>query len=60
MNEEISIACPYCGEAIIIEPEPGDETVEYIEDCHVCCRPIVITVSYAENGSTVSARRENE
>ena len=60
MNEELNVQCPYCGEGIIIEPEPSDEIIEYVEDCHVCCRPIVITISYSEEGSDVSARRENE
>ena len=58
MNEAISIQCPYCGESIVIEPEPVEEVVEYVEDCHVCCRPIVITIHYSEEGSTVDARRE--
>jgi hypothetical protein len=60
MNEEIPISCPYCGEPMIIEPEPYDETIEYVQDCHVCCRPIVITVNYSPDGSSVGARRENE
>ncbi|MBI2082438.1 MAG: CPXCG motif-containing cysteine-rich protein [Deltaproteobacteria bacterium] len=60
MNESISVSCPYCGESIIMEPEPSDETIEYVEDCHVCCRPIIMTVTYSEEGSEVSARRENE
>ncbi len=60
MNESISVPCPYCGEAFFIEPEPCGETVEYVEDCHVCCQPVVVTVSYSEEGSDVSARRENE
>lgn len=60
MNEEISLSCPHCGEPLIIEPEPCDELVEYVEDCSVCCRPILVTVKYSENGSEVTARRENE
>ncbi len=60
MNESLSVSCPYCGETLFIEPEPSDEPVEYIEDCHVCCRPIVISVVYSEEGSEVVARRENE
>jgi len=59
MNESISISCPYCGEEIVIEPEPCDEPVEYVEDCHVCCRPILITIHYSEEGSQVTASREN-
>lgn len=60
MYEEIFIQCPYCGESIAIEPEPSDEKIEYIEDCHVCCKPIVIRIAYSENGSEVTARKENE
>ncbi len=60
MNEAITIQCPYCGESIVIEPEPADELVEYVEDCHVCCRPIIISVTYSTHGSEVIAKRENE
>ncbi len=60
MNEALFVQCPYCAENIVIEPEPYDEVMEYVEDCHVCCRPIVIRVAYSEEGSEVSARRENE
>ncbi len=59
MNEAISVQCPYCGELLVIEPDPADHTVEYTEDCHVCCRPIVITVTYSEDGSEVTAQRED-
>ena len=60
MNESISIQCPYCGEGIVIEPEPSDEPVEYVEDCHICCRPIVVTIHYSEEDSQVTVKRENE
>ena len=60
MNESLSVSCPYCGESLVIEPEPSDEPVEYVEDCHVCCRPILFTVTYSEHGSQVTARREDE
>lgn len=60
MNEEIFIQCPYCGESWAVEPEPSSEVIEYVEDCHVCCRPVLIRVNYSEHGSDVSAVRENE
>lgn len=60
MIEAVLIQCPYCGEMITIEPEPSDEVVEYVEDCHVCCRPIVISIHFLECGSEVVVRRENE
>jgi len=59
MNEEITVACPYCGETFVIEPEPSDDPVEYVEDCHVCCRPIQITVTYNEDGSDVVVMRDD-
>jgi len=34
--------CPHCGEIIDAFPDPGGGAEqEYIEDCSVCCRPIL-------------------
>ncbi|WP_368566262.1 CPXCG motif-containing cysteine-rich protein [Pseudoxanthomonas sp. UTMC 1351] len=55
------IHCPYCGEIItvFIDDSAGDQ--RYIEDCQVCCRPIVIDVALDEDGSPrISARSEDE
>ncbi|MGH1440819.1 MAG: CPXCG motif-containing cysteine-rich protein [Cellvibrionaceae bacterium] len=37
--------CPYCGELIelVIDASMGEQQ-QYIEDCFVCCRPIVLSV----------------
>jgi len=43
-----STTCPYCGESIEIVIDRSVEYQEYIEDCFVCCRPIVIKVSVYE------------
>jgi hypothetical protein len=45
------IDCPYCGEAIelLIDDSAGDQ--RYIEDCHVCCRPITIIVTIDDVGA---------
>ncbi len=42
--QEETIYCPYCGEkiTILIDQEAGEQ---YVEDCQVCCRPIVLTLS---------------
>lgn len=49
MNEPVE--CPYCGEPVEV---PFDEGVgasqSYIEDCIVCCRPILIVASTGEDG----------
>jgi hypothetical protein len=37
-----SITCPYCWETIEIALDLSVEEQRYVEDCSVCCRPIVI------------------
>lgn len=41
MLETESYDCPYCGEPAeaVLDLSGGDQ--EYIEDCPVCCRPII-------------------
>jgi hypothetical protein len=38
--------CAYCGETVesSVDPSAG-ESQSYVEDCAVCCRPNVLTVS---------------
>jgi hypothetical protein len=58
---EQSISCPYCGETISVLIEDSLPEQQYIEDCQVCCRPIVIDVAVGADGApTVGARVENE
>ena len=51
--DERIIDCPYCAESItvIIDPTTGTDT--YIEDCQVCCRPIVFHLSTDPDGDIV-------
>jgi hypothetical protein len=58
---EQPLDCPYCGESIsvIVDHSLGEQ--EYVEDCQVCCRPMVISISIdADGAASVSARYENE
>ena len=44
-----SVTCPHCGEPIDTFPDPGGgEAQEYIEDCAVCCRPILFSATLDE------------
>jgi hypothetical protein len=44
-----SLTCPHCGEPIDTFPDPGGgEHQEYIEDCFVCCRPMLIVATLDE------------
>lgn len=59
--EEQTISCPYCGEAIEVLIDHQDAGDQYIEDCQVCCRPILFTVSVDSAGNlSVTVRDENE
>lgn len=46
---EHAFTCPYCWETItmVIEPlaVPQEAVQEYVEDCEVCCNPIVVRFS---------------
>lgn len=55
------IGCPYCGETIEVLIEATGESYEYIEDCQVCCRPIVFHIDVDLSGEqTLSVRSEND
>jgi Cysteine-rich CPXCG len=55
------VQCPYCGEEIEVLVDGSVDQQTYVEDCSVCCRPIVFTVA-AEDGEVISveARGEDE
>ncbi len=55
--------CPWCGAALelLIDASAGD--CEYIEDCHVCCSPILTRVRFDPLDSqccSVTLVRDNE
>lgn len=63
MNQltETTIGCPYCGELIEVLLDAADIDQQYIEDCQVCCRPIVFFVSVNMNGDlSVTVYSEDE
>lgn len=59
--ESVMTECPYCGEQIELLVDCSVGAQEYIEDCAVCCRPMVITAGVGEDGAlTVDVRTEND
>lgn len=50
--EQGTYICDSCGEEIVV---PLDRTEglsqEYVEDCPVCCHPLVIHVEFDEDGA---------
>jgi DNA replicative helicase MCM subunit Mcm2 (Cdc46/Mcm family) len=50
--DEISYICDSCGEEIVIPVDPCEgSSQEYVEDCPVCCNPMVIEISIDPTGS---------
>ncbi len=59
--ETIIIQCPYCFEQVEILVDCSVMKQEYVEDCQVCCRPIMIFVSIDNtNKPQIEVSRENE
>ena len=58
---EKRVNCPYCGEPIEVLWDPSIPHQNYIEDCQVCCRPIIFDVTVDDNNEiTVFVRNEGE
>jgi len=60
MLPAIETSCPYCGEPIelLVDGSAGDQ--QYIEDCSVCCRPIVVSVTLDDDGNPALAVRAED
>tara|TARA_B110000014_G_C19574029_1_gene305624 strand:+ start:129 stop:317 length:189 start_codon:yes stop_codon:yes gene_type:complete len=60
INEKESY-CPYCGESITLLIDETIKNQEYIEDCEVCCSPIIIQVEINLNEKIyINVKREDE
>ena len=58
--EAVNIQCPYCWETIEITVDCSVPSQEYVEDCEVCCRPIVMNIELSESGiPSVDVKRES-
>lgn len=57
---EKTVFCPYCGEAINVLIDGSLTSQEYIEDCQVCCRPILFKVRVEAEQADVQVFSENE
>ena len=48
--EECAADCPYCGEPITLLIDTSCAEQSYVEDCEVCCQPMVVSVFVDEEG----------
>lgn len=59
--QENTVYCPYCGESIEVLIDHQEAGQQYIEDCQVCCQPIVFSISSGAEGCLhVEVRAEND
>ena len=56
----VAVVCPYCGESVELLVDGTLPQQEYVEDCEICCRPMVVTVDASAKEPIVAVRRENE
>ncbi len=57
----VMIQCPYCWESLEIGVDPTVSEQEYVEDCQVCCRPILLQVTIEPGCEPrVEVRAEND
>ena len=55
------IHCPYCGEPLEIAIDWSVREQEYVEDCQVCCQPMVLRVTLDDtDGALVAVRAESD
>jgi translation initiation factor 2 beta subunit (eIF-2beta)/eIF-5 len=53
--QEVFVDCPHCGEHISVLVDASVAEQAYIEDCEVCCAPIVFDVRVVEGQLRVQA-----
>ena len=60
MLETQAYQCPYCGEEVdaVLDLSAGDQ--EYVEDCPVCCRPIIFDLRTDGDDWSLDVRTEND
>jgi len=46
--EEVAVHCPWCGEPITVVVDCTEAEQCYVEDCGVCCQPMVLDINIAD------------
>jgi hypothetical protein len=62
MLEDVEVTCPYCWETLTLEVDLSGGSAEYVEDCQVCCQPILVRLKVdGETGAfSVDVSAEND
>ena len=57
----VQVWCPYCAEPVELAVDDSAGSQAYVEDCPICCRPIVVEARIGDDGGVeVIVRREDE
>jgi len=56
-TEVVDLRCPHCDARIHLIIDPSEDSQEYVEDCEVCCQPMVVVT---EGARVVRLEREND
>jgi len=59
----VYVTCPYCWESIAVDVDDSALPACYVEDCSVCCRPILVHAHADANPGqepVVTVSREND
>jgi hypothetical protein len=55
-----TITCPYCWQSVAVCLDLSEPEQQYVEDCSVCCHPIVIHYLIGEEADvTITVRAES-
>jgi hypothetical protein len=46
----VELNCPYCGELLTLAVDLSAGEQSYVEDCQVCCQPMLVTVATDAEG----------
>ncbi len=56
----VSVLCPYCGQSVELLVEGTLPNQQYVEDCQVCCQPMLVKIDTTADEPVVNVSRENE
>ena len=61
LSVDFDVICPYCGSDLCVEIDVASGTEDFVEDCHVCCAPILFRVigNTLDGVTGIEAIREN-
>ena len=44
LEQFVEATCPYCSETILLHLDVAAGSQSYVEDCQVCCQPMLVSV----------------